>query len=568
MGRSGTQVAPCLQLRLRRPAAWIAVLFAVGAFLLAGAPPAGAHATLIETDPAEGAVLPAAPEEVRFSFNEPISGVPDGTQVFDATGAEIASSAKVSGSDLTVTLDEEVGDGTLVVVWRAVSNDGHPISGSLSFSVGAPSDVVAEVPGEAAVNEGAPWPLSLLRWIGYIGLFVAAGLTAFVVLFLPADRQTADARRRLVVPARFAAVAAAAAWLATLPFVALYQLGLTASALTDGSTWGALPMGEYVVTGAVVIGVPVAVVLLGDGRRTGARANAAVVVAALATVAPAFVGHTRATTPEALVIAADMLHLLAGSVWLGGLVGLTLVLPDLAGRGELGGQVLARFSGIAAGLLAVLVVTGTLLGWRIVETWTALFDTGYGQLLLVKILVAVIAVAIAAWNRFGLLPRLREATRRRERRAGAGLLARATGAEAGVLVAVLLVTGFLVDRSPEEEASVAPVAVAPEVQSTTLGDAEVRATVAPPTTGPSDLTVEIFDSEGRPYEGYDAPTVQLTSDAVDLGAITLENRGPGVYAAEVVFPTAGTWTLQVSLRLTEFENPVANLDFSIEAGSG
>ena len=52
------------------------------------------------------------------------------------------------------------------------------------------------------------------------------------------------------------------------------------------------------------------------------------------------------------------------------------------------------------------MLSGAFLAWRIVGSWDALLTDGYGQLLLVKIGVAAFAVAIAAYNRFRLLPRM------------------------------------------------------------------------------------------------------------------------------------------------------------------
>ena len=76
---------------------------AVAVLLLGiGRGPASAHATLVGTDPVEGAVLEAAPEQVPFTFDEAVVGVPDGVQVFDAEGGQVASSAAVSGSELVV----------------------------------------------------------------------------------------------------------------------------------------------------------------------------------------------------------------------------------------------------------------------------------------------------------------------------------------------------------------------------------------------------------------------------------------------------------------------------------
>lgn len=543
-------------------AAALLVLLAVAALVLGTAAPASAHASLVGSDPAEGAVLPAQPEQVRLSFSESVALVPDGVRVFDAEGEPVASTATVAGAELAVALGEQVGTGTLVLVWRVVSEDGHPVSGSLTFSVGAPSAQVAAVPGGEVATE-PPWTLSVVGWIGYGALLATGGLVAFAVLFLPATHLADRSRRRLVRAARGGAVAAVAAWLLGLPLAATYQLGGGIGSLAQGATWAALPAGQYAVPAAVVVGVVVAVVRLGRGA--GGRLGTVVTLAAgtLAVSAPALTGHTRAATPEALAVGADMLHLVAGSVWLGGLVALVLVLPDLAGRGAVAAETLARFSAVAAGVLVVLVGTGALLAWRILGSWGALVETGYGRLLLAKIATAVIAVLIAAGNRFLLVPRLREATRRRDRRDGADLLARSTTIEALVLAVVLLVTGLLVDRSPEPDRADVASPAASVVREAPLGDLRVRATLAPPQPGPSAVTVELLDADGEPTEGLAAPEVRLGSATVDLGAIPVGSVAPGTYAARVVLPTAGEWRLQVSLRVTEFENPVAVLAFEV-----
>ncbi|GAA1713279.1 CopD family protein [Isoptericola hypogeus] len=550
----------------RTRTASLLLLFAVVCALLVGpAGSASAHATLVSTDPTEGAVLDAAPERVTFTFDESVIGVPAGIRVFDATGAEVASSASVRGSQLFVDLDEEVAEGTLVVLWRLVSEDGHPIGGSLSFAVGAPSDVVDVAATGADAGTDAPLLLSLVRGLGYVGLLVAAGVAAFSVLFLPRDRGADRSRARLRPVARAAAAVAVLGWWLAVPLVALYQLGLPTSALADGSTWTALAAAEYVVPAVVVVGLALAVGLL-PGAAAPDRARAALVLlgCVLAVAAPAFTGHTRATTPEALVVGVDVLHLGAGTLWLGGLAAIALVLGDLARR-DAGAVVLARFSTWAAGVLAVLVVAGSFLAWRVAGTWDALLDSGYGALLLVKVLVALVAVAIAAWNRFSLTPRLRTDSRRHGGGAAAGLLVRTTLAEAGVLVAVLAVTGFLVDHSPEVDAAGTSGEAAAESagESVQLDDIAAEITLDPLGVGPATLTIEMTDDAGSPAEGYEAPRLSLSSDEVDLGQVEVASLAPGVYAGDVVLPIAGDWEVQVSLRTTEFDNPVRSVTFRV-----
>ena len=543
--------------RVARAAHWVLLACLAVLLLLGSAAPASAHATLVSTDPAQGAVLEAAPEEVTFTFNESVIGVPAGIQVFDATGDEVASSASVRDAQLVVALDEEVEEGTLVVVWRLVSADGHPIGGSLSFSVGTPSDVVDVPTAGADADTEAPLLLSVVRWLGYLGLLVGAGVAAFSVLFLPAGPDLGPVRSRLRRTARLAAAVAALGWWAAVPIVALYQLGLPASALADGATWSSLARSEYVVPAAVVLGLGCAVV--------ATRPALVLVGCALALAAPSLTGHTRAVTPEALVVAVDVLHLAAGALWLGGLVALALVLGDLADRDDQAAVVLSRFSAWAAGILAVLVVAGSVMAWRITGSWDALLDTGYGALLLAKVLLVLVAVAIAAWNRFTLLPRLRGAARRSERRGAAGVLVRTTVAEAGVLVAALLVTGFLVDRSPEVDTAVTAAAPAGVTgsRSVQLGGITAEVALDPLGVGPSTVTITMTDRAGEPAEGYEPPRVSLSTSDVDLGEVVLRNLGPGTYAGDVVLPTTGEWRVRVSLRTSEFDNPVRTVDLEV-----
>lgn len=544
---------------LRLGAALLLVLAFVATLVVGLAPPASAHATLVSTDPVEGAVLQAAPDQVRFTFDESVRGVPDGVQVFDSQGELVDATASVRGAELEVAPSEPLSDGTTVIVWRVVSEDGHPINGSLTFSVGAPT---TDFTPPATVSTGAPdvpMALTLARWLGYVGLFLAAGLIAFVVLFLPVDEHAEASRRRLVAVARIAALVATLAWMAALPLTAVYLLAGGASLLARGSTWSSLPLTEYVVTGVVVAGLGLGLALLGRYR------IAALLTGGLAVVAPALTGHTRAKTPELLLVAADMLHLLAGSVWLGGLVGLALALPGLASRGVLAATALARFSTVAAGLLVALVATGSLLAWRILGSWSGFLDTTYGQLLLVKIGIALLGVALAAWNRWSLLPRLRGAPKTDDRQASTRPVVRATAVEGVALVAVLLVTGFLVDKSPEGDPEPASSATAadPGTQTTTLGEIEVRATIAPLTRGPNTVTIRLSTTAGEPTEGVAPPVVRLAADRVVLGAVPLTQVSPGFYTAEAVFPSGGTWRMQVSLRVSEFANPVSELEFVV-----
>jgi putative copper resistance protein D len=107
--------------------------------------------------------------------------------------------------------------------------------------------------------------------------------------------------------------------------------------------------------------------------------------------------------------AADGLHLIAASAWLGGLLPLALLLT--AARHEeislaLARKATLRFSTLGLISVGVLIATGIVNGWILTGSVPALIGTDYGRLLLAKVALFVTMVAIAAINRLWLTPRL------------------------------------------------------------------------------------------------------------------------------------------------------------------
>ncbi len=185
---------------------YAAALLAGVVLALAPAAPAAAHASLLETDPAEGQVLAESPGEARLTFDETVSVSADGVQVFDAQGESVTSEAATRDEVLTVDLPDTLAEGTYVVSWRVVSADGHPVAGALTFSVGKPSAVVKKPPTNQEAADGTVRGiLSAVQGVGYLGLFVAAGLVLFVAWLLPGAARLEALRRRLLGVARAAA---------------------------------------------------------------------------------------------------------------------------------------------------------------------------------------------------------------------------------------------------------------------------------------------------------------------------------------------------------------------------
>jgi len=136
--------------------------------------------------------------------------------------------------------------------------------------------------------------------------------------------------------------------------------------------------------------------------------------AALGLVATiAWTGHAGATPGGlgSLHLAADVLHLLAGAAWIGGLLPLALLLA--AARRHQGTawaavarNAAARFSPLGIGSVITLLASGIVNARILVGSFHALFVTEYGQLLLFKLAVVAVMLVFAAVNRLWLTPRL------------------------------------------------------------------------------------------------------------------------------------------------------------------
>ena len=127
-----------------------------------------AHATLISADPADGSVLTLPPKMVQLHFNESVT--PAVVGLIDATGKAREVATRAVGRSILMVLPDDLPQGTQIVSYRVVSEDGHPVGGSLVFSIGA-------VTGSAPPADARP--LTVLIWLArigvYLGLFVGVG---------------------------------------------------------------------------------------------------------------------------------------------------------------------------------------------------------------------------------------------------------------------------------------------------------------------------------------------------------------------------------------------------------
>ena len=538
-------------LLIRRAETWGLALLALVA-ALALAPAAWAHSTLLETEPPRDRVVEHSPKEVVLHFDEPVETALGSIIVYDGEGERVDAGEimRPRPESVAVAIEGELERGTYTVAWRVISADSDPINGAWVFHVEEPG---AQPSGVAAqVLEDTPFVTSAFylggRFLDFALLLACVGGTAALVYAL---RFAAEPVRR-----RLLAVVAVLA--AALAVVSLVELGLQGAAaagtsLGQGFEWESVSsvmdtkFGTYALLRAG-IGAALFVVAL-VARARGGRPSDPVLVAALLlaaglVVTPGLSGHASVSGPISIV--ADGAHVLAAGAWTGGLafvvLGLVLTRDD---RWGLAATSVPRFSTLAVGSVAILIVAGTLNGYLQVRAWRGLWDTEYGILLLVKIGLVLPLLALGAYNNRYAVPRLRE-------RIASGLerrrFMRFAGAELVVMVAVVGVTAGLVNAPPartEVQMHEAPTA------DLELGPLMAHMEVEPGMLGRNDIHLEF--TKGRP----DEVRVSARLKSKDIGPLRYRARPgmePGAYVVRGAnLSPAGDWEIRVDARRGEFD---------------
>jgi copper transport protein len=286
------------------------------------------------------------------------------------------------------------------------------------------------------------------------------------------------------------------------------------------------------------------------------------------------VGHTATLEPAWIVHGADFLHGLAAAFWFGGLVGLGRFLR-VARRPEHpaeprplpadAARVVARFSWLAGWAVAALAISGSVIAFKVLGSWDALLHTTYGRVLIAKLSLVLIPFGFAIWNRLRLVPSVQSDP---EASSAWNRLRATVLTEAGLLVVVLSLTGFLVLQNPAVAGSdgVEAVAAGPFEETEALGEGSLEITITPAMTGENEISLMVHDADGLPIQLLDDPEIRLMLPEVELGRITSTATWaghPGHYAAQVQVPIEGEWTVEVVTRISKYEEPITTFTVPI-----
>lgn len=547
--------------RSRVTAAVAGLLFGVLAVLAGPAAPAAAHAALVASDPANGTIVPDAPNRVTLSFSESVQLLPGKIQVLAPDGSR-ADQGDPEGSGTTVTIPLRSGGsrGTYLVSFRVISADSHPVAGTLTFSVGAAStppsaDAALSDDTDPVVRAAIP----VAKYLGYAGLVLLIGPVLVLSLLWP-HRLSRRGPARLVWTGVGLILGST---LLSLYLQAPYTAGtgLFGAGTSDfrdvlGSTFGAVMLVRLgVIVAAAFLLRPL---LTGSGgeSRTDLALLGVLGVAAIATWP--LTGHPAASPVAGVSVVVDAIHLASMAVWLGGLVMLAAFLLRRANETELG-AILPIWSRWAAAAVGALILAGTVSALIEVQSFSGLVDSTYGRLVLAKVALAAAAVGVAAYARKLVLRRAAES--------GVRGLRRAVVAELAITAVVLGVTSALVQIPPPRSAEAAESGPVSTTVTQTLRNERMslQVDVFPAAVGNNSVHLYAYTPDNKPLPVVEwTATAALPAKAIEPIEIPLLRITDFHAIGDIALPQPGDWTLKFTVRTSDIDQSTLTMTVTIK----
>ncbi|HMM91324.1 copper resistance CopC/CopD family protein [Bradyrhizobium sp.] len=500
---------------------------------------AWAHATLLSSEPADGSVLAQPPKMVQLNFNESIS--PSVVGLIDAGGKTRDVALRAVGQSVLIVLPDDLPPGTQIISYRVVSEDGHPVAGSMVFSIGA-------VTGAAPPTKAAP--LAVLIWLArvgtYLGLFAGVGGAFFAAWIGQGPGGSVVSRGALAI-GLFNAV------------TSLGLQGLDLQNLSLGSLVTPAPWTSALGTSlgpSLLVAIVVMALAWFAWQSPGILISRALTTLAMVGVGLSLAtsGHAATASPQWLTRPSLFLHGITAAYWIGALAPLAAMARRRSGDLP---RALKQFSAVAMPLVALLVLSGLALAIVQLGSLRALIETSYGIILSIKLVLVVLLLGLAALNRFFLTPAV-VTDHENSRPLWRSILIE------GVLVIGILAVVAGWRFTPPPRSLIASVVTPLSVHIHTDA-AMFQVLVSPGKVGTNDFVLQLMTGDAALLPAREAT---LILSLPERGIEPMERRaalGPDGYwhVRGVALPVAGRWRMQIDALVSDFQKITLQDEFQV-----
>jgi copper transport protein len=397
--------------------------------------------------------------------------------------------------------------------------------------------------------------MAAFRVVLDVGILGGAGGVLFLFLVGP----TGIAARSVSLIARRLALIGCCAALLAIGVQGGLLIGGPIRSIATLATWRTGLLSSFGRTAlAALIGLGMIAAILAQGSLP--RRSIALVGSAIALIGFALSGHVVTSGPRWLTAPVLIAHTSAVAFWAGSLLPLRSVIRLSTEEAE---PIVRRFSRIAVGAVALLVLAGATIAFLQVRSVAGLLTTTYGWLLLAKLAFVAGLLALATFNKLLLTPSLARDDPRVK-----SALRKTITMELALAIAILVVTALLGTTPPPR---VAPGTYAPSADihsahehhaqalSVEMANAGRRATItfSSGESGPNAVEIEITDESGDELE---AQEVRLTASNPSAGVEPIRRTADLIkrghwQVTDLMLVPAGHWSIRIEALVSDFEEP-------------
>lgn len=512
-----------------------------------------AHAYLVQAQPPVGAVLVSTPDRIRLVFSEAIEPKFSSFSLYDAQGTKLMElSFKLEEENQQLLLSfQPLDPGLYTLAWKVLSAvDGHVTKGTYPFSIGTASGALLATSAETNVAPLSPFRI-IIRWIVLLSVMVLVGglFSSFLILRASPAVDLAGHVKSVFWTSWVIFIVASvtdfflqALTVSEASFSQLFTQGLLAQLLFQ-TRYGLIWLGRSALT----------LILAFMAFRRKSSDGLIATVGALVLLCISLSSHSAALESWVyLAVFADGMHLVAAAILVGGLLQLSFLFSALRRLpSEERTQVLSglapRFYSWAFISAAVLLLTGFHLTYRhIPNLEAALWTTDYGRAYIVKHLLLLPLLALAAVNLLGMTRWAKEG------------LERLVRLEAVMATAIVLFAGLLTQLPTANQAASGTQAQARNSAPVALvlptDGYAIALTLSSGQVGQNIYDVLVVGPDGKSVT--DAQRIWLTFKYLDddLGELssTAVPRGDGHYQTQGSYVSLpGHWQIDVAVRFAQ-----------------
>jgi len=515
-----------------------------------------AHAYVTNSNPGENEILDTPPDNVTIEFNEKIQSGFASIHVLNSSGERVDENNlhinEKTNKSMTVDLKDDLPNDIYTTEWKVVSADGHTISGIIPFSIGELPEGVSFPEQQNTGTMSTIVSTVFNRGFLYIGFSLYMGIMLFYLAWYRSKELSEKLINRTKKTAKISFILLA---LSILSFLFIQTASYSGGSFLEGiKPKNLLVTLQSTKEGKIWIIQLLLFIVLCISNMYVLKKNSLLIkkmwiIPSLAFIGiilvKAFSGHPSSSPYESLAITLDFFHMLAASIWLGGMIVIILFLREgvfaKEGKGhDLYWGTLDKYSVWALFSVAVLVISGAINASLLIPDFHSLVSTTYGITLLVKVGLLLFMLGFGCYHLIH-----RKLLNKQE------FYKKSIKLEMSIGILVLIITSIFT-----------------QIQTPTLpidkpfyGEAElgynenISLSISPKKTGiQNQYEINVFDNNRKTIDPIEQVTISLSKDGKEI-SFTLDREKEGYYLnRNLLLNQPGNWKIEVHVLTKDLES--------------